>query len=649
MWNESGCSFGGRVGHARVAVAEHHDLVEADDLGRALQLARAQLGQQRLLLLGRQPVERLAGLAQVRVLQVALLAAGAAHEHGAHALRLVHRQRGRALRRLVVGVGVDGQDAQRRVAHRVESIGPRRVGVLHRTATGPYTAAHAVAGRSRRHSSRPSSLVDHRVQRRRTHAAPCPLRPGRQRLHAGTGHRPDHPATASTTGFDDNAALDTVSIRARRSSAGPPRRSAATCWPSPSSFEDGRPIPARHTCQGENVSPALSWSPAPADTVEIAITMVDLDAPNFVHWAIAGIDPLSTSLGEGVVPEFAIAGTERHGRARATPDRARRPARPTRTAFTVHYLDQQTELGEWQHPVPICSPRSRRRPSRVPASRAPIVRAECDRYSQATDPSHLTSSQSGPIHRITRCLRCRSRSSRPTGTAASPRPTWRFAPWHWAARCRRRAPRRGPTPIPPTGPWPRQRGARPATPRPTSSSSSGCGTATGGCCGCGSTPARSVTSSVASAATPASPSTTPRRSASACCSTACWAWSSRRPTPSSSSTATVHRCTPTRRHARCSGSTTRSTSSATRRSAALLQTIRDQVPRELLTSSATSQWSGEVGFRGPGRPRTHPRRRPGHPPRRTGRHRVLGWRHPRRHRSQPHAEPSSCVRPPTTA
>lgn len=31
----------------------------------------------------------------------------------------------------------------------------------------------------------------------------------------------------------------------------------------------------------------------------------------------------------------------------------------------------------------------------------------------------------------------------------------------------------------------------------------------------------------------------------------------------------------------------------------LLQTIRDQIPRELLTSSETSQWSGEVGFRGP--------------------------------------------------
>jgi diguanylate cyclase (GGDEF)-like protein/PAS domain S-box-containing protein len=31
----------------------------------------------------------------------------------------------------------------------------------------------------------------------------------------------------------------------------------------------------------------------------------------------------------------------------------------------------------------------------------------------------------------------------------------------------------------------------------------------------------------------------------------------------------------------------------------LMQTIRDQVPRELLTSSTTSSWSGEVSFRGP--------------------------------------------------
>ena len=62
--------------------------------------------------LGREPVERLARFAQRRVLQVALLAAGAADQHGVHALGVVLGERRRALRRLVVGVGVNGQQRQ---------------------------------------------------------------------------------------------------------------------------------------------------------------------------------------------------------------------------------------------------------------------------------------------------------------------------------------------------------------------------------------------------------------------------------------------------------------------------------------------------------------------------------------------------------
>ena len=50
-----GMVVGVGVGHARVAVAEHDDLVEADDLRRAGQLSRAQLGQALLLLLGVRP------------------------------------------------------------------------------------------------------------------------------------------------------------------------------------------------------------------------------------------------------------------------------------------------------------------------------------------------------------------------------------------------------------------------------------------------------------------------------------------------------------------------------------------------------------------------------------------------------------------
>jgi hypothetical protein len=66
-------------------------------------------------------------------------------------------------------------------------------------------------------------------------------------------------------------------------------------------FADGGQILPRYTCSGPNESPALSWTGAPPEAVEIAITMTDIDAPGYVHWAMSGIDPLTAGLGEGVL------------------------------------------------------------------------------------------------------------------------------------------------------------------------------------------------------------------------------------------------------------------------------------------------------------------------------------------------------------
>ncbi len=100
------------LGHPRVAVAEHLDLVEADQRRRGRQLERSQLGQQRLLRLRRQPVERTARLAEGRVLQVALLAAGATHEHRVDVLGVVLGDGGGTLGRLVVGMGVNAEQRE---------------------------------------------------------------------------------------------------------------------------------------------------------------------------------------------------------------------------------------------------------------------------------------------------------------------------------------------------------------------------------------------------------------------------------------------------------------------------------------------------------------------------------------------------------
>ena len=100
------------VGHARVAVAEHLDLVVADDGGGLVEL-RSPHGRDVGLHLG---------LVHRRVEDVALLAAGAAHEHGAHPLGVVAGDGASPLGRLVVRVGVDREEAERFSGHRGEDI-----------------------------------------------------------------------------------------------------------------------------------------------------------------------------------------------------------------------------------------------------------------------------------------------------------------------------------------------------------------------------------------------------------------------------------------------------------------------------------------------------------------------------------------------
>jgi Raf kinase inhibitor-like YbhB/YbcL family protein len=67
------------------------------------------------------------------------------------------------------------------------------------------------------------------------------------------------------------------------------------------SFADGGAIPSKHTCDGADVSPALSWSGAPAGTAAFALIVDDPDARGFVHWVAFDIAGATTgSLPEGV-------------------------------------------------------------------------------------------------------------------------------------------------------------------------------------------------------------------------------------------------------------------------------------------------------------------------------------------------------------
>jgi Raf kinase inhibitor-like YbhB/YbcL family protein len=71
-----------------------------------------------------------------------------------------------------------------------------------------------------------------------------------------------------------------------------------------SAFDEGQPIPTKHACDGENVSPQLAWSSPPDGTRSLALIVHDPDAPSgdFTHWVGWGIDPQSGDLAEGAAP-----------------------------------------------------------------------------------------------------------------------------------------------------------------------------------------------------------------------------------------------------------------------------------------------------------------------------------------------------------
>lgn len=72
-------------------------------------------------------------------------------------------------------------------------------------------------------------------------------------------------------------------------------------------FDNGGPIPRRHTSEGDDVSPAVEWSNVPEGTSEFVLVCHDPDAPlvrGFTHWVVYGIPASGTGIGEGGGGEF---------------------------------------------------------------------------------------------------------------------------------------------------------------------------------------------------------------------------------------------------------------------------------------------------------------------------------------------------------
>lgn len=73
---------------------------------------------------------------------------------------------------------------------------------------------------------------------------------------------------------------------------------------SSTAFSNQGTIPPNYTCEGANISPALTWAEIPRTAKSLALVMDDPDAPvgTWVHWLIYNIPVDAKLLPSGVPP-----------------------------------------------------------------------------------------------------------------------------------------------------------------------------------------------------------------------------------------------------------------------------------------------------------------------------------------------------------
>jgi hypothetical protein len=104
-------------------------------------------------------------------------------------------------------------------------------------------------------------------------------------------------------------------------------------------------MPARFTCDGENINPSLEISGVPNEANSLALIMDDPDAPGgtWVHWVKWNIPPKTRMIGEGQEPA-GVSGKGSGGKlsyAGPCP-----PSGTHRYFFKIYALDTELNLAE---------------------------------------------------------------------------------------------------------------------------------------------------------------------------------------------------------------------------------------------------------------------------------------------------------------
>lgn len=121
------------------------------------------------------------------------------------------------------------------------------------------------------------------------------------------------PSTTSPTTISSSSSISTAS--STTSTFSTTASLARAFHLTSSAFAPGGQFPSNYTCDGADLSPPLEISGVPPGTKELVLVMRDPDAAtgNFVHWALAGIPPTTTSLPSGGVAGLVAPGRNSFG------------------------------------------------------------------------------------------------------------------------------------------------------------------------------------------------------------------------------------------------------------------------------------------------------------------------------------------------